>query len=150
MRDTVDEDDRNTHNPTQLQKEQPCDVIPVVHPHLEQPYEPPPSKLPVTRKRAERLNSFLISMFKPSGKTQTSVTSRPPLTQPGTYDYLKSSIDHNQYLSSDAGGIFQSANELVLSPDPLPLSLAEMISELRKWPDQDIIDRADGVCSSKF
>ena len=135
MRDAVDEDDRNTHNPTQLQKEQLCDVIPVVHPHLEQRYEPPPSKLPVTRKRAERLNSFLISMFKSPGKTQTRVNSGPLLNQPGMYDYLKSSNNFNQYLSGDAG---------------LPLSLAEMISELRKRPDQDLIDRADGVCSSEF
>jgi len=146
----VAKDDRNTQNPMQPRKEQPCDDIPVLPPHLEQRYESPPSKLPVTRKRAERLNSFLISMFKPSGKTQTGVTSRPPLNQPGMYDHLKSSNDPNQYLSGDAGGIFQSANKPVLSPDPLPLSLAEMIVELRKRPDQDLIDTADGVCSSAF
>jgi len=148
MRDVVVKDDRDTQNPMQPQKEQPCDYIPVP-PHLEQGYEPS-SKLPTTRKRAERLNSFLISMFKPSGKTQTSVNSRPPLNQPGMYDHLKSSNDPNQYLSGDAGGVFQSANKPVLSPDPLPLSLAEMISELRKRPDQDLIDRADGVRSSEF
>jgi len=89
-------------------------------------------------------------MFKPFRKTQTSVTSRSPLNQPGMYDHLKSSNDPNQYLSGDAGGIFQSANKPVLSSDPMPLSLAEMISELRKRPDQDLIDRADGVCSLEF
>ena len=98
------------------------------------------SRPPAIRKKGtpERLNSFLLSMFKPSGKTQTSVISGSPLNQPGMYNHPKSR-------SRNAGGIFQLASELMPSPDPPPLSLTEIISESRKRPDQDLIDRVDRV-----
>lgn len=84
--DTIVKDGRSTPKPTEPRKEQPRDGAPVVYPHLEQQWEPPPSRLPEAQKRgaSKRLNSFLLSMFKPSGKTQTEIASSSPLGHSGT------------------------------------------------------------------
>ena len=120
----------------------------VIHSHLDRHHEPPPPQLPAKRKQhavSKRLSSFLPPTFKPSEKIHTVVVSNilQGSHQFGMNDHRKS---RNSVSDSDTGGTFKSPSNL----NPPPLSLAEIIAESRRRPDQDLIDRVDRVTSLTF
>jgi len=97
---------------------------------VDQHFDPPPLRLPQKERTGFKyLNSLLLGwspgpIFKPSGKTRT--------------------------LGGGPDGVLPSSSELMPLPCPPLLSLAEIAAESRRRPDQDLIDRVDGVSSSAF
>ena len=57
-------------------------------------------------------------------------------------------LPRNHQPNNDTGEISKPSSEPVPSPNPPMLDLAEIAAESQKRPDQDHIDRIDGVSSS--
>ena len=121
--------------------------------HLNQHHEPTPPQLPRKKRRG----------FKHYVKSKLPGTSSRPSTKPSAQ--CAENIEVNDVASaSQEGGdsmrcgeselftlpIFRSPGELVSSPNHPPLNVAEIITESRRRPNQDLIDRIDAVCHSAF
>lgn len=139
------------------------DLDVATYPHLSKCHNSPPVRLPRKKRRGFKyyVKLKLPWLFgRPStvrSARRTENTEAKDVTSVSQDE--DDSVEHRELetfslpqihaLSSNKGGILRPPSELA-SPNPLPSNLAEIITESRRWPNQDLIDRIDAVCHSSF
>ena len=121
--------------------------------HLNKHREPASSQLPQKKRRG----------FKYYVKSKLPGTSSRPSTKPSVQYTENIEANDAASASREGGGsirsgeselftlpIFRSPGELVASPNHPPLNVVEIITESRRRPNQDLVDRIDAVCHSAF